>query len=321
MSWVNYSDFLMIPSHHYRLEQGSTKSFIAFDLDGTLVCYKNGLAPYKLDTPPTNYNFLGPVKEKILELSKSYVILIISNQSNLPESKAEFIENIWRELDCIPYVFIAHKDNQYRKPNSTFMEVIPKILGVTFNHSTSYYCGDAIHKNDPYPPYRWNNADYMFSVNSRINFIRPNELFIPDNKIPTTELVICMGCAGSGKTTFATMLQTQHGYHRYSQDECKDLTKKQDEITRLLQSGNKVVLDATFPSTEKRYTWIYLACQLGKKVTIAWCIRDGRPFNKLRPLSGLKSVPEVAYIVHYINKFNDPENDNLTPYVTIIKIC
>lgn len=321
MSWVNYLDFLMLPSQHFKLEPGSTQSFVAFDLDGTLVCYKNGMAPYKLDTPADNYNFLGPVKEKIIELSKSYLIFIISNQSNIPESKARFIENIWRELDCIPYVFVANKDNQFRKPNPTFMEIIPRILYVTLNHATSYYCGDAIGEHDPYPPYRWGDADFMFTRNCGLNFVRPIDLFVPNNRVADTELVIMLGNMGSGKTTYATMLQTQHGYHRYSQDECKDLTKKQGEVIHLLQSGQKVVLDATFASTEKRYPWIYLACQLGKRVTIAWCIRDGRPFNKLRPLYGLKAVPEVAYNTHYTKIFNDPQNDQLAPYVTVIKIC
>ena len=105
-------------------------------------------------------------------------------------SKKEMIENIWKSLDRIPFVFCAHKKNEYRNPN-----LIRQII-LSLNVSQSYFSGDAVGPSDKFLPYQWGSADYDFSVNCGFNFIRHIDLFGVSNVIPTQDLVIMVGMPG-----------------------------------------------------------------------------------------------------------------------------
>lgn len=311
--WLNYEDFIIFPS---KVNNNNNNKILGFDLDGTIVSYKNCQSPKRLDTDQYNYQFLDlNMKDKIKHFSNEYNIVIITNQLNIKRDKLLFIQNIWIELECIPYIFIAHKKNIYRKPNITSIQILQQIFNLQVDIKKSFYCGDAIGLTSDYPPYQWNNTDLLYCNNCGFNFIIPYQLFSFPYEIATSNFVIMMGNQGSGKTTYALNLEKNYSYRRFSQDEYGTLLNRYNEISHLLLNGINIVIDATFPSTEKRYPWVNLCVSLNKTITIVWCIRDGRPFNSKRN----KPVPEIAYS-QYAKNFNDPQYDVLNSYYKIIKI-
>lgn len=291
------------------------KSIYAFDLDGTLTTYKNCLNPARYTDDSNNWHFLGPVKQKILELNSHFTIFIITNQLNVTSGKIGMIEQVYRELDGIPHILAANRKNAFRKPQKAFMNIIQQIVGTELDLSNSYYCGDAVSIDDPFPPYRRTpkgsnmGDDLQFAMNAHLNFIRPCDLFeqfsfqVTHNYINKYSLIMMMGSPASGKSSCAKFLETHYGYVRFSQDECGDLKKKVHIIESTLE--NKcVVLDATFASHSNRHIWLTLASKMNKSICIIWCIRDGRVFNSLRE----KPVSHFAYDgpYGYVKNFNDP---------------
>lgn len=297
----NHGDYLYIAGI-----SSIKKKIFAFDLDGTLTVYKDGNNPiHHNKTTPYNYNFLCKIN-KIKELNEEYTIFIITNQSNISQEKLQFICNIWKDLESIPHILIAHKKNQYRKPNNGFMYVIQGIMQC--NITNSYYCGDAIGESDSFIPYRWSSDDSQFASNTGLSFIRPNDLFGINYEIPTTDFVMMMGNPGSCKTTYAKFLESNYGYVRFSQDECGDLLKNLPQIENGLKLGYKIVIDATFGNIQNRIPWIQMCQRIGKEMTIVWMIRDGRAFNSMRE----KPITHFAYSA-YTKNFTSPEFEEM-PY-------
>lgn len=298
-----------------RYQFNPSGKIFAFDLDGTLTTPKNGLDPAKYnEIGPNNWLFLGPIKQRLEELSKDYSIFIITNQTNISQTKQDMIASVWNALDGIPTVLCANKKGEYRKPNPGFVDVIRNMLGVNninLLQGKSFYSGDAIGPTASFIPYKWKDNDYLFALNSGIPFIAPNLVFGHVTVMPTEDLVIMMGMPGSLKTTFAKGLES-YGYARFSQDEIssKNLTNEVNTIIQTLLAGKKVVLDATFTKEEKRIYWIQVVQQLNiqrnlnLKVRILWCIRDGRPWNKEREIP----VSKFAYVgpYGYVTNFTDP---------------
>ena len=331
LNWFNNGEYLCLNGRSEIKDK-----FFGFDLDGTLTTYKDGLDPVRFPDNPSNWHFLGEIKSKILELNENYTIVIITNQLNISQSKLGMIEQVYLALDCIPYILIAPKRNQYRKPNPGFMNVINHFInssGKILNVSESYYCGDTVGPHDPFPPYRRDTSDdYLFATNSGINFIRPCDLFPKFSFVPYNldssgtyigmkyQLIIMMGNPGSGKTSYSKFLEQNYGYIRFSQDECGPLDKQGTitQITSTLMSGRNVVLDATFPSFQKKLPFLTIGKQLNLSMAIIWCIRDGRPFNKLRE----KPVSHFAYDSKngYTKNFNDPEERPMSISYDIIKL-
>lgn len=320
-NWHDHQGFMFIPS---KLPFNLSGKIFGFDLDGTLTIAKNGLDPLKSNQISSdNWLFLGPIKEKLIELSKEYSIFIITNQSKISQTKRHMIDSVYLELDGIPTILCANMNNEYRKPNIGFMNIIRLLLSnnnINFNQQESYYCGDAIGPSDPFIPYRWGTADYEFAVNNGLKFSRPCDIFGFANIYPEEDLVIMMGTPGSLKTTFAKRMEEVFGYIRYSQDEVKDLEKHKDYIISNLTSGRKVVLDATFAKEEKRLFWIQLAIQLGKSVLICWIIRPGYCFNALRPKE--TKVSNFAYTGQYgyVPNFSDPRQSMLIYNYKVVQL-
>ena len=311
-NWVIHNnDFLMLNGNLINSDM-----IYGFDLDGTLISYKNGHDPKRHNSiSRDNWIFLGPIKEKIIELSTTYNIFIITNQSKVSPEKMRMIEDIWESLDRIPFVLCANKKNIYRKPNIGFLGIIQDILNnnrIVLNKNNSYFCGDAVGKDDIFIPYRWSSDDKQFAVNCGLNFIRPIDLFGVSKVIPSQDIVMMMGTPGSGKTTFAKIIEENYGYIRFSQDEVGDLKNNIVNIENLLITGKKIVLDATFASFNNRLSWIQLAKKLNKSLLVAWIIRDGRPFNTLRS----KPISHFAWSGShgYEKNFSDPRDKSTIGY-------
>jgi len=273
------------------------------DLDQTMITSLNGKDPSFPETIPNNWQFLGNVFETVQKLSnEDYQIIIITNQININNIKEEIILNVWKQLNGIPLILCANKNNCYKKPNTTFYQLLLSTLSE--QPIELYYCGDAV-GNDQYPPYRWSSSDLNFANNISARFIRPLDIFYSNYETfyPTEQLVIIMGNIGSGKTTLARRLEMYNNYIRYSQDEVGTLDQvgRTKEIKGLLLSGRKIILDATHSNSKKRQHWVNLANSINISSCIIWIIRDGRQFNKLRE----KPITSLAYS-QYVKYFSIP---------------
>jgi bifunctional polynucleotide phosphatase/kinase len=165
-------------------------------------------------------------------------------------------------------------------------------------------CGDAVGPADPFPPYRWADSDAAFATAIGAEFVRPCELFHPcepPRALKIQELVILMGNPGSGKSSTGRLLASA-GYVHIEQDVVGTKAAVKKAVLAGLATGASVVVDATHGSATNREPYLTLAAERGVFARILWHIRDGRPFNALRP----KPVPEVAYAV-YSKHFTVPE--------------
>ena len=157
-----------------------------FDLDHTLIKPKG---KRKLPRDSEDYEYINNVKETLVKLqNNNYHIIIFSNQSG---SKLEQIiikiKNILFELlfyDKLKIsVFIATKDDYYRKPHTGMFELFLKLNSLKFNNLKEvFYCGDAAGRNNDF-----SCSDYAFSHNlslkytnllNKIKFYVPEELFL-----------------------------------------------------------------------------------------------------------------------------------------------
>lgn len=301
-----------------------TRCFYLFDIDQTLCTYKNGRHPKFPEKIKHNWTFFHEsIPDKINGLLESgYNVGFITNQSNFNAIKEHQLEELYDVFCNNIFIFAALCKNHYRKPHFTSIEVLCAFYDILPDNITElHYCGDALnHEGETYPPYLYSDVDYKFFKNIESNLPntkcilhRPVDFFGSnyDSFTPMTTCVDCyllMGVPGSGKTGLARRIES-HGYVRYSQDEKGDLQRKKciKEMECQLNSGNKIVIDATHARYEKRKTFIDLAHRLGKNIHILWLLRDGRSFNELRTDG---KVPEVAYAT-YTKYFSSPEKDNV----------
>ena len=72
------------------------------------------------------------------------------------------------------------------------------------------------------------------------------------------------------------------------------------------RDAKRLVVDATHGSATNRAPYIEMAAEANIPIRILWHIRDGRPFNALRP----EPVPEIAYVM-YAKHFTDPRLDGV----------
>lgn len=299
-----------------------------FDLDGTLITRKNGKIPHYFDPDPSNWIFLGNVIETLLYYQEhNYTIIILTNQSRYTDEVKDRLSQIIKKLEHYGISLImlvpAGKDNISRKPQIGSFDVILKVLNTNIqNIKKIFVCGDAVGETDDNPSYRWSDVDYLYYRNLKnylplgfkIKFKRPIEIFSSNAKIladkileKNIDVVILMGNQGSGKSTFSNFLKEE--YVILEQDVLKTIPKMLKNAKVNLINGQKIVIDATNPSIEKREVWINLAKEYNKTYCIVWSIKNGYEFNKYR----LNKIPDIAYNI-YSKKFEEPTKHEAKVY-------
>jgi len=284
------------------------------DIDGTLVTSASGR---RWAADENDWIFLGPAPATLNKLhTEGWIVALITNQSDWkkepgPEAKITSILAALQEVNgWAPWCLVAtatrkERDTLYRKPGRGLYDLLVKELPAL---TEVRMCGDAVGPGDPYPPYRWASSDADFAAAIDATFVRPCDLFPPGPAIlllpaKTQELILLMGNPGSGKSTFGRDLEIK-GYIHVEQDNMASKAATKKAVIAALATGHSVVVDATHGSATNREPYL----SLGVPVRVAWCIRDGRPFNALRE----KPVPEVAYAV-YSKHFVRPKG-----HVTVI---
>lgn len=281
----------------------SSNKCVCFDLDGCLITKADCSPAYhKENENALNYVFLYGVENKINEYINSNIqVIIISNQSNITQTKAELMLNIWNRFNQRILFLVAHLKNEFRKPNPTFLQILK------CDYEIEFYCGDAIGSNCQFPPFQWGDSDLQFAINANVKFRDPIEVFGSNfnSVIPREQLVIMMGSQGSGKTTNAKRLE-QLGFIHMEQDAEHNLLAKFriNIIFDHIFNGKQVIVDACHPASNKRQEWINEAESRGVSWVILWCCRDGKIFNKLRE----NPVTEKCYPT-YTKYFTKPTHN------------
>ena len=291
----------------------STGRLYLIDIDGTMITSKSGR---RWAADAEDWTWIGDVPATLRHLAdEGWTVALITNQSDWKVSPAPAakIASILTALEAVngwkPWTLVAtatrkEKDTVYRKPGRGLYDVLISALP-DIKPTRVRMCGDAVGSADPFPPYRWSDSDAAFAAAIGAEFVRPCELFdsgkLPEAHPGGQELVLLMGTPGSGKSTTGRRFAAA-GYIHIEQDVVGTKAAVKKAVLAALATGASVVVDATHGSAANREPYLTLASMHSIEARILWHIRDGRPFNALRP----KPVPEVAYAV-YSKHFAVPE--------------
>ena len=162
------------------------KKVAGFDLDFTIVKPKSGR---KFPKDENDWKWLyHNTKEKLLQLSEDYQVVIFSNQMGLSkgkQSKEELLTkfySIYKDIN-IPLIFlISDKDDNYRKPNTGLWEVL---LKEGISKEGSFYVGDAAGRlEDEKNKKDFSDSDRKFAKNVGIPFYTPESFFLKEKERP-----------------------------------------------------------------------------------------------------------------------------------------
>ena len=297
------------------------------DVDGTILTSKSGKFAAN---DAEDWIFFGGIAAKFEALHKEgWTVALISNQSEWkkdPTIEGKFtsiLTALGKANGWTPWCLLSvtdTKDTVFRKPGRGLFDVLKAEIKVPITEMVMV--GDAVGPEASYPAYTWSNADSGFAAATGATFQTPLEAFGTSPGVPhrdgKQELVILMGTPGSGKSRTGVAFKAA-GYVHVEQDLLANKAATLKAVTAALKTGKSVVVDATHGSEENRAPYKALAATMKIPYRILWHIRDGRPFNKLRPKkeSGAAvvdgehyQVPAVAYGV-YTKYFNEPTDDSV----------
>ena len=154
----------------YTPDTKPTNKLLGFDLDCTLINSKPG------DVSPTSWSLRFPHAGTVIRIFMEYgwTPVIFSNQKNLSGKRAELfkkrIENILKALGVQMRVYIATRDDKYRKPNTGMISLY------TTQKYAGWYVGDACGPECEITSYRWANSDRKFAENAGLEYKHPEDV-------------------------------------------------------------------------------------------------------------------------------------------------
>lgn len=179
MEWNNSVDGLYI---YIRPGYMFTKKFALFDLDWTLVKPRFSKFPTSTEDNVIMENRIKKLKELKELVDSGYNIVIFTNQKVTPRESIDFkllrMNDViikFFEQGIIVTVFMATKDNDFRKPKTGMWDllyIIFKDVGLIIDKDDTFYCGDAAGR-----PGDFSDSDIKFAENVGIKFILPEDLF------------------------------------------------------------------------------------------------------------------------------------------------
>ena len=318
-------DTIYFINNFYENESKSDYKFACFDLDHTLIKPKNNR---KLPKDSEDYEYIKNSIKTLVKLQRdNYHIIVFSNQSgSILDTIFTKIKNILFELlnnnELKISIFIATKDNYYRKPHTGMFDIFLKINDLKISDLKEiFYCGDAAGRRNDFA-----FSDYAFAHNlslryynkpNKIPFYVPEELFMnekvnytpicKDNSnifvnnyyenyeetdelielpIPNKkqEIIVMCGLPGSGKSKLAfNIYGKQENYIIVSKDLYK--TRSSTIIKQSLKKNLSVVVDDTNVDLKNREVYITLARENDIPIK---CVHVNTPLNLCKHLNDMR---------------------------------
>lgn len=310
------------------------QKYAIFDLDNTIIKTKSG-KKFPINTKDWEFLFNNTI-DKIIELSKEYKIIIITNQKgistgkiNIEDFKKKIVSiknNLKIEISC----FISINDDMYRKPRTLIIDNYLKL------DKNSFFCGDAAgRKSTKLLKKDFTDTDYKFALNLGIKFYTPEQLFnketrkinytypIDFNSInygeypkiklnkKTKEVILNCGYPASGKSYFAKKYLVSHGYFYINQDELKTKKKIMKIFNEVINKEKKIVIDNTNSTKIIRKEFIDICKENKYKITVLYfttpieLCKHNSYFRNIVSNNNIKPIPEVVYRI-YNKKFEEP---------------
>ncbi|XP_016837662.1 uncharacterized protein F21D5.5 isoform X1 [Nasonia vitripennis] len=291
-TWEHYSNKTL----YVYTSNGCTgrSKIAAYDMDKTLIKTISGL---EFPKDCNDWQLLYPeVPGKIKKFYEDgYKIVILSNQGNLGSGKITLkdfkkkIEKLVKKIGVPMQVYLAVGQSIYRKPRTGMWDFLvhQKNDGVSVDKENSFYIGDAAGRpaNATRKKKDHSLADRLLALNLGLTFHTPEEHFLghkqasynapsfhpkeaskntvlyepSDSKLVSDkqELVIMVGCPGSGKSHFAkTHLKNYYYINRDTLGNWQKCVAKTDEA---LAQGKSVVVDNTNPDKVSRSRYVQVA--------------------------------------------------------------
>jgi len=238
------SEYFIFKSEKFK----DKKKCAVFDLDGTIIKTKSR-NPFPIDE--FDWEFNEDIQERLIKLSKTYCIYVITNQSKCNEKWIVKINNIIKEIGFPVFVYMIKDYNKYRKPFPTLLNILKE------GRTDIFYCGDMrtdaefaenagvrfidVRKFLGYEPdiiLDDIKKDYFADIKIRQNKIdimkRLSEI-VPDS-LDEKIIIFVVGYPVSGKTTISKYIET-FGYLIIHQNEFRKFKKIVKECNRIVIDG------------------------------------------------------------------------------------
>lgn len=314
-----------------------------FDLDHTLIKPKGNR---KLPKDADDYEYIKNVKETLVKFQNdNYHIIIFSNQSGskLDQVIAKITNILFELLNIYNLkisIFIATKDDYYRKPHTGMFELFLKFNDLQINNLKDiFYCGDAAGRKGDFAC-----SDYAFAYNlslkyynnsNKIKFYVPEEIFqkqrvnytpiCKDNSlifvnqyyenynkitknieipVPTKsqEIIIMCGFPGSGKSKVASDIYGKSdNYIIISKDVYK--TRSITISKQSLKNKLSIVIDDTNIDVKNREIYIKLAKEYNipiKCIHVNTYLNLCKHLNDMRVEIGKGKITKVPEIAYNV---------------------
>lgn len=224
----------------------ASNKIAAFDLENTFIWSDAGLIYMRTEddwVPTANIDKIVNVLRQLI--ADTWTIVIFTNQREIKKEYTEiskrrimaFINklNEQHNLNCNPWIFIAIRDDRYRKPNRDMWDLFRNFSGLR-PAAASFYCADAIGEDDPNPLYRWSDHDSEFARNCGLAIYNPEEILgtYTSEDISAYDILFIMAADESQYKEFVTGLSPPPGEHY--------VVGKLENVQDALNQGYKVIV-------------------------------------------------------------------------------
>ncbi|VDM66439.1 unnamed protein product, partial [Strongylus vulgaris] len=127
-------------------------------------------------------------------------------------------------------------------------------VGIAFHTPEEFFLNQKT--AEPWGPPSFDPVAYL---DEKKKLLEPEDAPLPSS---TKEVIVIVGFPGSGKSTFAHMLEKEHGYMVVNRDTLGTWQKCCERARVYLRDGKSVVVDNTSPDKESRSRYIALAREM-----------------------------------------------------------